>query len=67
MLLLLMLTVLPAPSVSPLTTRSMPVAVAKSRLPLSVTPSRKLAPLLVATSLPLPVVLIVPPVIAMPF
>ncbi|TLD47257.1 MAG: hypothetical protein FAZ92_00497 [Accumulibacter sp.] len=52
--------------VRPLTTRSMPVPEARSSVPLSVTPERTLLPLLNATSLPLPVVLIVPPVIVLP-
>ena len=46
--------------------RSMPTPVAMSSVPLSVTPLRKLLPLLKATSAPVPVVAIVPPLIVLP-
>ncbi len=63
----LTLTVLPAARVNPLTTRSKPVLVARSRVPLRVTPDSTLAPLFVATNAPPPLVLIVPPAIATAF
>ena len=45
------------------TTRSRLSALARSRLPLSVTPDRKLLPLLVGRRLPLPVVLMTPDIV----
>ncbi len=63
----LRLMVPPVPSDKPFTTRCLLLTLlAMSSTPLSVTPSRKLALLLNATSLPVPVVLIVPPVIRLP-
>ena len=52
--------------VSPPTTRSTPVPLARSSVPLSVTPLRMLLLLLKATRRPVPVELMVPPVMALP-
>ena len=55
-------------SVRPLTMRSTELpSVARSRVPLSVTPLRKLLPLAVPSSAPVPVVAMVPPEIVVPF
>ncbi|MBO3713707.1 MAG: hypothetical protein J5X23_01635 [Candidatus Accumulibacter sp.] len=53
-------------SVRPPVTRSMLVPVARSSVPFKVTPVRILLLLLNPTTLPVPVVLIVPPVIVLP-
>src|SRR6202171_680048 len=64
---LLLLTLIAPFSVSPLVTRSMPVAEARSRLPFRVTPERKLLAVLVATNVPLPAELRFPPTTVTPF
>ena len=61
--MLLLLRLIVPPSVSPLVMRSLPPLAVKSSLPLSVTPLRKP---LNATSAPVPVVAIVPPVMVPP-
>ena len=63
---LLRLTLIVPLSVSPPVTRSIPVPLAMSSRPLSVTPVRLFELLLNATQAPLPVVLMMPPVIALP-
>ena len=62
--LLLLRLMVPLSTSPPAVTRSMPWAVAKSRLPLRVTPLRKLAPTVVAAKRPLPLVLRVPASVA---